>query len=413
MKYISSFFLTLANIYLYDSYLSVNFEYMGYSNKVFNIYNVLAVLLLSVIPLFWRLKKEECYKIFFTFYYIILYIPIIVAFGFLYESSVFLYRSFFIIVGFYISISIMNSSWKVPIIKRARIYGTSLNLIWLIQLLMLLVLFYFFRSEIDFVQFDKVYEKRGEMKYNFRILGYFVLWTTYFTAPLLIIYGLKRKLKGYIFLGCFASIFIYGITAAKIVFFIPLLILLVNYLYNRKIDIFDSINLIFGFAIFAGVYFSNFLGLLGPVLLQRTFGNSGLLTYQYAEFFEKHSFTYYSHVSVIGNVIGYPFNKELGFMVFDYFNNSDLSTESNSNASFIATDGYAAFGNLGVLIINFITGLYMKLSINQFSSSQKEIAGFMFVPFMFMLSNVSFFTCVISGGWIFLNFSSFIRKESI
>lgn len=414
MRFLTAILIILSNLFLYSSYLSKNFGYMGYDDNGLTICNAAGIIIYSIIPVFWRVNKDLFNQIFFTLYYVILYIPIVVAYGFLYDCLDYFYRVSFIFVGFYTTVAVLNSSWKISVIKRVTIPKLpTLKILCIGQLLVLLILYLSFRESLSFVQFEEVYEKRSDLKYNYNILGYFVLWTSYFLAPLLIILGRLNRLSFLVYLGFVSSFFVYGISGAKIVFFIPFLILFIVFLSDRKLDIFKSVGLSFSVLIILGVYFANSIGAIGAVLLQRTFGNSGLLTYQYAEFFRSHPYTLYSHNSLISRFIEYPYDKELGFIVFDFFTNPVGVSESNSNANFLATDGYAAFGNFGVLIISLFVGLYLKFTVNQFSKEQKLIAPFILLPFLFMLLNVSFFTCILSGGWIFMNLTSFVKSDSL
>ena len=304
----------------------------------------------------------------------------------------------------------MNGNQKRYHLKRIGSINVDVTRsLFFLQFSIIILLWIKFKDSYSFVAFDKIYEKRGDLVYDSPIWGYFVLWTSYFLAPLLIIYGLKYGKLGMTIFGVFSSFFIYGISGAKIVLFIPFLIFLFSLLIKFKIDIFIGSNWIFAIGILLAIMFADSIGNLGPVILQRTFGNNGLLTYQYSEFFEFSPYTFYSHNSLIGRVVDYPYKKDLGFVVFNYFNNDYLSGESNSNANFIATDGYAALGNIGVLLINIILGIYLRFSYNQFSNKFKDISTLLLLSFMFMLLNVSFFTCVLSGGWIFINLSSFIK----
>ena len=117
-------------------------------------------------------------------------------------------------------------------------------------------------------------------------------------------------------------------------------------------------------------------------------------------FFENNPNTYLSHNSLFKYFYDYPYAKDLGMVVFDYFSISD--SESNSNANFLATDGIASFDIFGVLFISVIVGFYLNITKHQLRYDN-EIYTLMLVPFCMLLTNISFFTILLSGGWVFFN----------
>lgn len=147
------------------------------------------------------------------------------------------------------------------------------------------------------------------------------------------------------------------------------------------------------------VMVSDKLVIIAAVILMRTFGITGLLTYQYNEFFKAHQYTFFSHINIVNFITkAYPYKDELGFVVAGSYDQ-----DSNSNANFMATDGIASLGLPGIIIIGVIIGSYFLFSKAQLTKSNETLIGLMFVPFCFIILNVGFFTSLLSGGLLFMN----------
>ncbi|MDQ0067557.1 hypothetical protein [Chryseobacterium lathyri] len=242
--------------------------------------------------------------------------------------------------------------------------------------------------------------------------GYLVLWISYFIGPLIFIIGLLKKNKAQIIYGFFAVVFIYGISASKITLFIPLVIYLIYYLYNKypNTSIVNALGLVFsGLCLFFMAISKSFF-LFSAVILMRTFGIAGLLTYQYSEFFKIHEKTYLSHINLVNAVTGgYKYKNSLGVEVSEYFVGDGVT---NANANFIATDGIASFGLPGIIFICVLLGLYFAFTKSQISSTNGLLLGLLFIPFCFIILNVGLFTSLLSGGFIFLNLYFIFFKSS-
>jgi len=261
------------------------------------------------------------------------------------------------------------------------------------------------------VSFDKVYDQRDLLNNSSVISGYFILWISYLIGPLIFIIGLLNSSKKQIVYGFFSIVFIYGISASKISLFIPLVIYLVYYLYKKKPNLsitntlgFSFSGLCLFFMAIAGNYF-----FISAIILMRTFGIAGLLTYQYNEFFKTHDKTYFSHINIVNAITGnYTYKNSLGVEVAEYFVGDGTT---NANANFIATDGIASFGLAGVIIVCIILGFYFAFTKSQISEKNQLLVGLLFIPFCFIVLNVGLFTSLLSGGFIFFNLYFIFFKQ--
>jgi hypothetical protein len=134
--------------------------------------------------------------------------------------------------------------------------------------------------------------------------------------------------------------------------------------------------------------------LLVSLIFMRTYGTAGTLTGVYADFFDNHPNTYFSHVGGVNAVLPYPYGQSLGEEVGYYLTGGVL----DANANFWATDGIASAGSVGVVLVGLIIGGFLVLANGILSDNNRRVAFVAFVPFIVAISNTSFFTSMLGGG---------------
>jgi hypothetical protein len=143
---------------------------------------------------------------------------------------------------------------------------------------------------------------------------------------------------------------------------------------------------------------STFQFLLSAIVFARTFGGPGLLTAMYQDFFANHPLTYYSHINGINLIVPYPYENGIGFEV-GYFYSRNL--ELNSNAHLWCTDGLAAMGLPGILLISALCALVFWI-LDSAAAGHSPVFSATAVSFTALnLGNVSLFTTLLSGGLFF------------
>ena len=404
--FISAFIVIIANIVLFKK-LSEQFGYMGYIYSDKSIFSYLTVFIFCLIPIIIFKLKNNSQTVLFTIYYNLLYLPIVVSFHMLSSYYDFIFNCTIFLLGFSLTLWLQEVKIYRPAnigLKRIKKkYQSKISQLAIVfSGVLMLYLFIFNYNNFGFVSLEDVYLKRSTLTFD-RFSGYSTLLITYFFAPLILSIGLIRKKYYLIILGTTLSILMFGYTGSKISLFSPIFILFVNIIVSKSDkahDIFLYLTNLFSLIIYLLIYLYEYFGIISAIILQRTFGNAGLLTYQYMIFFENNPNTYLSHNSLFKYFYDYPYTKDLGMVVFDYFSISD--TESNSNANFLATDGIASFDIFGVLFISVIVGVYLNITKHQLRNDI-EIFTLMLVPFCMLLTNISFFTILLSGGWILFN----------
>jgi len=395
--------------FIHINFLYDIFWYAGYMSEGFSTVSFIQTLIFISVPL---LVKKDLNNVFFleilyTIFYLLLYIPIMITFLNHYETEwkIFINQLPFLL-GFVIMFKI--AGLRKMNIKKLNLKPPKIGILIAFTLFIIAVLFIEFRSTYSFVSFEDVYSQREKGADSSLVSGYFTLWLTYFIGPVLVAMGLIQKNKRILIFGTLSIIFVYGINASKIALFIPFLIMFLYYIKQKGKDVFQAITAVFSSVCLIAYWLPSQYFMISAVILMRTFGISGLLTYQYNEFFKANPFTYYSHINIVNFITGnYPYDQDLGFVVSSYFFESD----NNANANFLATDGIASFGVIGVIIISIIFGIYMLYTKSLIDKKSSLFVGLVFISFSFIILNVGLFTSLLSGGFLFLNIYLYLYKS--
>jgi hypothetical protein len=133
----------------------------------------------------------------------------------------------------------------------------------------------------------------------------------------------------------------------------------------------------------------------------RTFAIQGAMTGVYANFFADNPLTYYSHVNFVNVFIyEYPYgNTPLGVVIGQYLVGGK---GFNANAPFWATDGIAAAGVGGILLIGVVFGLILTQLDRLIPPDKVTFASIVSAPFVISLANASLFTSLVTGGGILI-----------
>jgi hypothetical protein len=146
------------------------------------------------------------------------------------------------------------------------------------------------------------------------------------------------------------------------------------------------------------------------IVIMRSLSIPGLATAHYQRFFSHHPNTYYSHVKGVNLLVEYPYDRSLGEEVgFDIYN----SNEVDWNANFWATDGLAALGVPGVVLISILCGLLFWVLDSCAQGHNQNFVAVISCYAAANISNISLFTSFVSGGLGFLVILFFFMPTSI
>lgn len=235
---------------------------------------------------------------------------------------------------------------------------------------------------------------------------YLSSWLSSLLIPLCLAYGLVMRRVRYFAIGTIASMILYMTAAAKIVFLLPPVYLVLFFLLSkgRVRSLFPllvgglSAVLLLLLAITRQT--DGLLFLISSLLINRTIGNAGQLTLLYYEFFRTHPQTAYAHIHGIRELTGaYPYGaRELGQVIGQFY----WSDQTNANANFWATDGFAALGTPGLVFATAAAIAWLSIMNSVTRRYDRLFVVLCLVPFLVAVLNTSLFSAIWSGGAFFL-----------
>ncbi|WP_256660554.1 hypothetical protein [Pseudomonas sp. G(2018)] len=277
-----------------------------------------------------------------------------------------------------------------------------------------IVLFLTYRDILTFSGLNEIYLQREKGAATSLFIGYCQVYLAYFFSPVLFVSGVLYKRLFLALLGFSGFIFIYMITAERTVILLPFILLVVAMAF--KIGGFGARN---GYGLFLlGAVFVALVSMLfeqsqlvsqfGVYFFMRLIAIPGLFVSQYYDLFSVQGYTHWSHVSVIGNLFEVPrayAGDEKWPALGKILAERVLGIQSQSNAGFVATDGVAAFGSIGVLIICLLYSGWLLLLDHVSRGWSPLFLMTVLFPLAFITTNGSFFTILASFGgalWIVL-----------
>ena len=399
-------------LFNYQDWLSPTFGYFGFTYTSLSPAFYTLAWALCLVPCFWMpLDLSRPSMLIYWILYLLVYIPtmFIPYMVRLMPPEDVTWLVLTLALGYFLT----GLCYRVPLIPFRR-FKTSPRLFWACftgaALLMVLTMLVLFRGKMKLVSIEDVYGQRAEAKAIMKdsSVGYIVMLLQGMVAPVLLSLGLVKKRYTLFGAGVVIQILVYACTASKaamasIVFSVVFYFLMRGRERGFGLNIAWSMAAMMAFLLIANqnkaATTTGFIFKLSSLLLMRTVGTPGLLAAQYQAFFANHPFTYYSHVNGISLLFTYPYSQPLGVTVGSYFTgNVDL----NANASMWFTDGVAACGLPGILIVSMLASMTFWVVD---SAAQRQSVTFAALTLVFAgmdLANVSLFTTLVSGGLLSL-----------
>lgn len=267
-----------------------------------------------------------------------------------------------------------------------------------------------FHSIMEFSGIDEIYTQRERASLlGIDLLeGYLILWTTYLFAPLIMAIGLSAGRKTYLVLAAALLLTVFMITASKttfVIFFFALTIHVFNQigLRNRMYILFAVPILPILLSISLDLSTESSLGTIISYALDqiviRGIAIQAMIFNLYIEFFASNPHTYYSHVTGISLFVDYPYELPVGreISIYQYGH-----PEANANSGIWATDGVAAAGALGVVLVGALVGAFLGFANRLTKDVDQDFLSVAILSIAFLMVNVSLFTTLASGGGLLL-----------
>lgn len=252
------------------------------------------------------------------------------------------------------------------------------------------------------VSFGDVYDLRFESAAvpQSTASAYLISWLSYCFISYLYARGLIYRKWVYIAAGLAMSLTLYMSTGAKTAILLLPVSMGLNWLWDNGRNFLPRLLGAMVVSILVLVLVLPDSGVwmwMKSIFLVRVLGTAGWTASKYLEHFGAEGLTYYSHIGPINALThSYPFGDlSLGQMIGLAYSGS---TEANFNASFWASDGFAALGPIGVLVVTpFVAGVLYLINRITLNLNPRFTVVWMGGFFMALL-NVPLSTALLSGG---------------
>lgn len=395
---------------IYTDYLCPLFGYIGYKKYVSTEYEETLSNVLAFLPIVFFQARKVPSDLIAILTYILIHVPTVITLQYHFKDydSIIVFQVVFTLAQVLFFLASANRLGR----EQCTSYTDSIPVRTYIVAgaVILLVLIVFFGDRLRLVSFSDIYSLRSEndkFARGYGFVNYFSMWAADFFAPFLIAYGCMRKKVVIALMGVACSLVVYMATGSKSAILIPFAVLGIYFIMANKRTV--TIKYLFP-AITAGVLVLYLLSLyidnklfyfVGTVLFMRTLGVAGWLAAGYISVFESYPFTYFSHIGIVNYFTGmYPFhNPSLGNAVWTIYRGRGVHT--NANANFLLTDGFAALGIPGILLIAIVFYCIL-VYLNRISNNHdKAFVMATLTGTILAVTNVSLFTTILSCGFIF------------
>lgn len=430
LKFISSIFLFISSItyasalvYCLAEYAAVEWPEYGFSFGGVTIFDVCVVctslaIWAAVLPQ----KIHRPSSLFLIVTYLFVCVPAVVAMvGLEGSSEAFYYPLLFsLTLGFALACLVTRSfSWQGLPRKDSMLLLPFIVIVWVACLA---VLVFSFGAVMSFSGLDDIYAQREQGKARDLFEGYVQTYFGYVFSPAILAFGLVRKNYFLAVTGILGSVVLYMITAEKAVFMYPLFMVSLFLVLRSRSGFFLSPSIIaLSFSVLlllATLLYSNsaIASFVVWYLGVRSLLFPGTFLAHYSTFFNDFGYTLGTHITGINMLIEVPVQlashprwPSIGHLVGeDYLGIPTL----NANASFIASDGVASFGVVGVIVIMILYSLFLVVLDRVTRGVQPNLSLVLLLPLALTLTNGSIFTAMLSfGGFIFLFMFAFLFNK--
>ena len=408
-RVIVAFLFSIFYLLGYVFFLNRFFDYAGFVLYDKNLFFITFSCIISILPIIFYRGFKSISSIISVFIYILVYIPTILTFALGLNTSIF--HIVYIQLLFCSIMCFLFLADRFVLVRNfdnKKFAFISARIFLILTIISTIYLLYIYKGNLAFVSIKNVYEHRLAN----RIVGtdivtrYLSLWLSSCFIPICLIYGLMNKKRFYFIVGTVTCIAMYMTTASKSVLLLPIILFGLHALFSRfgVHQIYSSITILFSLSIIVLLLISPQPGSLifyfSSLLMWRIIGCGGHLNLWYYDYFSNHPQTYYSHIGPINFFTkSYPYgNLDVGQVVGRFYWTEDM----NANANFWATDGIAAYGLAGVIIISIVFFFIIVLLNTITKKFDKRFILLLFIPFIVKILNTSLFTAMWSGGGIFI-----------
>lgn len=420
-KFLLVHLLTFAYIqsfhFIYVYYLSETFYYYKYLE--FSKFSLYITYLFAWLPVIAARQSNEPAQVVAGLIFVLLYVPIQLSLLFsvnLNYSVIFVGQTTLAFSMVLLFIAAKGKLSHVPSnpIRLKHIDLLILSITFCSLVLMIIVNF----NHMRLTSFENVYDVRFEARDQpgRSIIGdYLDSWVIYCFIPYFYARGILHRKWFLLIFGFSSSVLVYMAQGHKSVILLLALSLGLFWVLGNGKNFLNRVLFILIALSIGMVLLISDEGLgfwIKSIFFQRMIGTGGWVASRYFEYFAVEPVTYYSHIGVINKLTShYPFDKySLGQMIGLAYSNS---SDANHNASFWASDGFAAIGPFGVIVVTPFVMVILKIINKLATYYETKFVIIWMSGFIIALLNVPLTVALLScGGIIIFGLTWMFRNSS-
>lgn len=406
--FLSLFFLCSYHLaYIY--YIQPNFFYAGYTYDPSGVLIVFLAYFSSIFPLFFYKTIMTPSNYGLSLVYTFCFAPSLLTLSFQWSKDVASLAIILIMLS--ISMSLLFYAVFFDGNRRKNDKDLKSNLaklyIYILTIISSAFLLYDNFHHMRFVSFYDVYALRFESRdaTSSTLSGYMIMWLSLCFIPYYATVGiLNRKFK-FIGISVLLALLVYMANGSKSALLLPFIIFFMALIISLK-----RVNFLIAIITFMTSTTLILLCLDMPslnmtkaIFFMRTLATSGWTLVTYYDYFSEHGYTYFSHIGIVNYFTGlYPYGDySLGQMIgLEYSQSSD----ANFNANFWATDGFAAFGMIGIIPVTLFMMLIVNVIDRIAANYNSEFVALWLTGFWITITNASMTMSLLSGGGLWVLF---------
>lgn len=354
-KIILSALYILAVHYAYVAYISPTFEYAHYTYLSPDLIKIITTYFLTWSVVLAHRDTQHPSQAAAGLIYVLCYVPIQLSLLFTVERDYWYICTAQLALAFSMGLIFLFSR-SGPAPKQAEVSGfKALDLgLGLLTITTIILIVIANREHMRLVSFADVYEIRSESASipSNPLVNYLTSWTSYCFISYFYARGIIYKKILHLGIGLVGSLVLYMATGAKVsLLLLPATIGILALWRNGPGFLARTLLVLISLILILVIFIpDDGIFVWKSILLVRIIGNSGWVASKYFEYFEINGYTYYTHIGPINSIFkSYPYGDFLLGQVIGIEYSG--SAAANFNASFWASDGFAAAGIWGILII--------------------------------------------------------------
>ncbi|CNI49939.1 Uncharacterised protein [Yersinia intermedia] len=407
--FITLFFLLSYHLsYVY--YIYPNFSYADYGYHPSGIIIIVLAYICSIYPLLFYKPVMTPANYGLSLVYTFCFAPALLTLSFQWNKD--FYSLVIILIMFSISMSLLFNTvfgdrWSCRHNSKDLKSNLSKLYIYILTIISVIFLLYDNFHHMRFVSFYDVYALRFESRDATSSIfsGYMVMWLSICFIPYYATVGILNRNLKFIGISILLALLVYMANGSKSALLLPFVIFFVAFIISlKRADFLIVIITLMTFAILILLCLDMpGLEMTKAIFFMRTLATSGWTLTTYYDYFSEHGYTYFSHIGIVNYFTGlYPYGEySLGQMIgLEYSGSSD----ANFNANFWATDGFAAFGIIGVIPATLFMMLIVSMIDRIAANYNSTFVALWLTGFWITITNAPMSTSLLSGGGLLVLF---------